>query len=56
VPGDVALTHAGGFRPDLPEGGLHRGHVLDTSPFVHTLATPTGRPWPTQQLAMAPHG
>lgn len=36
---DVALTNAGGLRADLPEGNLHRGHVLDALPFINTLVT-----------------
>lgn len=40
TPGDdVALTNAGGLRADLPEGALHRGHVLDALPFINTLVT-----------------
>jgi len=34
---DVGVTNAGGLRADLPEGGLHRGHVLDALPFVNTV-------------------
>ncbi|MBP7589856.1 MAG: 5'-nucleotidase C-terminal domain-containing protein, partial [Thermoanaerobaculia bacterium] len=36
---DVAITNAGGLRADLPEGGLHRGHVLDALPFINSLVT-----------------
>ena len=36
---DVAITNAGGLRADLPEGALHRGHVLDALPFINTLVT-----------------
>lgn len=36
---DVAITNAGGLRADLPEGPLHRGHVLDALPFLNTLVT-----------------
>ena len=36
---DVAITNAGGLRADLPEGPLHRGHVLDALPFINTLVT-----------------
>lgn len=36
---DVAMTNAGGLRADLPEGPLHRGHVLDAFPFLNTLVT-----------------
>lgn len=36
---DVALTNAGGLRADLPEGNLHRGHILDALPFINTLVT-----------------
>lgn len=36
---DVAITNAGGLRADLPEGALHRGHVLDALPFINALVT-----------------
>lgn len=36
---DVAITNAGGLRADLPEGPLHRGHILDALPFINTLVT-----------------
>jgi 2',3'-cyclic-nucleotide 2'-phosphodiesterase (5'-nucleotidase family) len=34
---DVGITNAGGLRADLPEGGLHRGHVLDALPFLNAV-------------------
>jgi 2',3'-cyclic-nucleotide 2'-phosphodiesterase (5'-nucleotidase family) len=42
---DVAFTNAGGLRADLPQGPLHRGHVLDALPFLNdavTLVLPGG--------------
>ena len=36
---DVGITNAGGLRADLPEGPLHRGHVLDALPFLNTVVT-----------------
>ncbi len=34
---EVGITNAGGLRADLPEGGLHRGHVLDALPFLNSV-------------------
>jgi 5'-nucleotidase / UDP-sugar diphosphatase len=34
---DAAITNAGGLRADLPQGALHRGHVLDALPFLNDV-------------------